>query len=134
MSNIKWQVDFDGDVNMKTTKLVLALISMFEFVIMVIQAFASGYYGEATGNMSHIYNAGGGLITSLFVLAGGIAGISTRKSKAGGIISGSIYLFGGFLGIFTTKSVNVFMYWSIMSIAFGTVFVLGSIFMEGKRE
>jgi hypothetical protein len=81
---------------MRRTKLVLALVSMFEFVIMVFQAFVMGYFGEETGNMSHIYNAGGGLALSLFVLSGGIVGISTRKSKVGGIIAGSIYLFGGF--------------------------------------
>jgi hypothetical protein len=44
------------------------------------------------------------------------------------------FIFSEGFAIFKTESISVFFYWSIMSIAFGTVFLLGSIFMERKKN
>ncbi len=77
---------------MKIWKLVAGILSMILFVIVAFQSCAAGIVNtlEDNGEVS----GSAGLIVAIFMLAGGIVSIATRKSvKKGGNIA-LIILFG----------------------------------------
>ena len=71
----------NGGIFMKTTRLVIGIISMVLFVLIALQSCVAGVgnaleqAGETSGSS--------GLFLAVFMLIAGIVGVAARKSKGG---------------------------------------------------
>lgn len=111
---------------MKTTKLVLGIVSIVLFVLVALQSCAAGLGNSLSGNGEVSGTAG--LILAFCMLIAGIVGICTRNGgKAGGIVAGAFYLFGGLVGIANYGTYADLQIWSILCFIFGAVFIVGSL-------
>lgn len=110
---------------MKTTKLVIGIISIVLFGFIMFQSFAAGLSNAIADNGE--VSGSAGVMLAICMLIAGIVGICTRKSKGGGITTGIFYLLGGLMGITNYGSFADLAIWSWLCLAFGVVFILGSI-------
>lgn len=117
---------------MKTTKLVIGIISMVLFVLVSFQSCAVGL-GNAMADTGEVSGTSG-MLLALCMLIAGIVGVSTRKSKGGGITAGAFYLLAGLLGISNYGSFSDLAIWAVLCFIFGIIFILGSLKMKGKDK
>lgn len=117
---------------MKTTKLVLGIISIVLFFFVSFQSCAAGL-GNALTNSGEASGTAGILLAFCMLIAG-IVGICTRKSKGGGITAGIFYMVGGLLGITNYGSFSDLAIWSVLCFIFGIVFILGSLKMKKPEK
>lgn len=117
---------------MKTTKLVLGIISIVLFFFVSFQSCAAGL-GNALTNSGEASGTAGILLAFCMLIAG-IVGICTRKSKGGGITAGIFYLIGGLLGITNYGHFSDLAIWSVLCFIFGIVFILGSLKMKKSEK
>lgn len=109
---------------MKTAKLVIGILSIVLFVLVGMQSCVAG-----VGNtMSNNGEMGGtaGLLVAICLLVAGIVAICTRKGGKGGLVSAGFYLVGGVVGLLGAGSYGDLYVWSVLSIAFGVVCLVGS--------
>lgn len=116
---------------MKTTKLVIGIISIVLFILVAFQSCAAGV-GNALEGGEEI-SGGVGILLAFCMLIAGIVGIATRSSKGGGIVAGVFYLVGGLMGIGNYGSFADLQIWSVLCIIFGVVFIVGSLRMKKKE-
>lgn len=117
---------------MKTTKLVIGIISMVLFVLISLQSCVAGL-GNALSENGEVSGTAG-LMVAFSMLIAGIVGVATRKGFAGGIVAGCFYALGGIIGIANYGSYGDLMIWSILSFIFALVFVIGSILTKPKKN
>lgn len=110
---------------MKTVKLIIGIISIALFGVIFFQSCAVGIGHAFQGNGETSSNAG--FILAICILIAGIAGAITRKTVIGGYISGGIYAAGGIIGIVNHGSYTALIFWSVLSLVFAAVFIVGSI-------
>ena len=115
---------------MKTTKLIIGIISIVLFMVIAVQSCAAGIGNALSENGESSGSAG--FFVALCMLIAGIVGICTRKSVGGGYVSGVFYAIGGLIGITNYGSYSDLMIWSILSFVFAVVFILGSILTKKK--
>ena len=109
---------------MKTAKLVIGILSIVLFVLVGMQSCVAGL-----GNtMSNNGEMGGtaGLLVAICLLVAGIVAICTRKGGKGGLAAAGFYLVGGVVGLLGAGSYGDLYVWSVLSIAFGVVCLVGS--------
>ena len=116
---------------MKTTKLVIGIISMVLFVLVSFQSCAAGL-GNALSDNGEVSGTAGMLLAFCMLIAG-IVGVATRKSKGGGIVAGVFYLFGGLLGIANYGSFSDLAIWAVLCFIFGAIFIIGSVRMKKEN-
>ncbi len=75
-----------------TGRLVLGIIAIILFVLIAFQSCAAGV-GNALGDSDSI-SGSSGFILSIFMLAGGITSVATRKSTGKGGLMACAILFG----------------------------------------
>ena len=97
---------------MKTSKLVLGILSIIISVFVFLQSMAAGLLNAMTENGE--VSGSGGLLVSMLMLAGGIVMIATRKAeKKGGSIAGLVlYLLAALLGFSTAGSYKDLNIWA----------------------
>ncbi len=117
---------------MKTAKLVIGIISMVLFLVVAFQSCAAGI-GNALADNGEVSGTSG-ILVALCMLIAGIVGVATRKSKGGGITAGVFYLIGGIIGITTYGSYSDLAIWAGLCLAFGLVFIFGSIGRKVKEN
>ena len=117
---------------MKTTKLILGIISIILFLLISFQSCAAGL-GNALTNSGEVSGTAG-IMLAFCMLIAGIVGICTRKSKGGGITAGIFYLFGGLLGITNYGHFSDLAIWSVLCFIFGIVFIFGSLRMKKPEK
>ena len=121
-----------GVAFVKTTRLVIGIISMVLFVLIALQSCVAGVgntleqAGETSGSS--------GLFLAVFMLIAGIVGVAARKSKGGTITSACFYIVGGLIGIANVGSYADLKIWSILSIIFGIIFIITVIFDKKPKE
>lgn len=118
---------------MKTTKLVLGIVSMVLFVFIVLQSCAAGVNNTLEENGE----VGGtaGLLLGICMLVAAIVGVATRKGgKGGAYTAGGFYLAGGVLGLVCAGSYTDLYIWSTLSLAFGVVFIAGTVISAKKKQ
>ena len=113
---------------MKTAKLIVGIISLVLFGIIVFQSCATGVVNVIEG--SDDVSGSAGMLLAFSMLTAGIVGIATRKSKGGGIVAGSFYLLGAILGFANLGTFGDLIVWSVLSLAFGALFLIGSLTMK----
>lgn len=113
---------------MKTTKLVIGIVSMVLFVLIAFQSCAAGIgnalaeNGEASGSA--------GILLALCMLIAGIVGVAGKKSKGATITAGCFYAFGGILGICNVGTFADLQIWSVLSLIFAVVFIFAGVKMK----
>ena len=117
---------------MKTTKLVIGIISMVLFLVVIFQSCVAGI-GNALAENGEV-SGSAGVLLAVFMLVAGIVGVATRKSRGGGIVAGVFYLIGGLLGIANYGSYGDLKIWSILCLIFACVFILGSVKKKAKED
>lgn len=116
---------------MKTTRLVIGIISIILFVIISLQSCAVGLgntlqeNGEVSGSA--------GFLLAICMLVAGIVGVVTRKSKVGSIVAGVFFAFGGLIAISNVGSYSDLQVWSVLSFIFAIVFILTGILQKEKH-
>ena len=117
---------------MKTTKLIIGIISMVLFLVVVFQSCVAGLGNalEENGETS----GGAGVFLAVCMLIAGIVGVATRSSKAGGIVAGCLYAVGGIVGIANYGSYSDLAIWAVVCFIFAAVFILGSILQKKKPK
>lgn len=119
---------------MKTTKLVLGIISMVLSGFVIFQSCAAGVgnalsaNGEASGTF--------GVLTAMCLLIAGIVGLATRNSsnKGGGIATGIIYLLGAVIGVVGAGSYSDLKIWGIISFVFGLFYFVDILIIKRKSK
>ena len=117
---------------MKTAKLVIGIISILLFFIIMLQSCATGVVNAIESNDDSSGSAGAMLAFSMLIA--GVVGISTRKSKGGGITAGVFYVFASLIGFANLGTFSDLIFWSVLSLAFGIVFIAGSVKMKGIEK
>ena len=117
---------------MKTAKLIAGIISIVVFGIIVVQSCATGVVNVIEGNDD--VSGSAGVLLALAMLIGGIVGLATRKSKGGGITAGVFYLLGAIIGFANLGTFVDLVVWSVLSLAFGALFILGSLFTKNRID
>lgn len=117
---------------MKTTKLVIGIISIVLSVLVGFQSMFAGLgnalseNGEAGGS--------GGFIVGIFILIAGIIAISTRKGGKGGLVASGFYIFASLIGYTTAGSYADLKIWATISLFFGITFILGDLKSSKKNK
>ncbi|MCD8230991.1 MAG: hypothetical protein LUD14_04070 [Clostridiales bacterium] len=110
---------------MKTTKLIIGIISIVLFVLIAFQSCAVGTVNILSE--SDEVSGTAGLLLAFCMLIAGIVGICTRKGRAGGIVAAVFYLFGGLMGISNYGTYSDLAIWSVLCFIFGIIFILTSL-------
>lgn len=117
---------------MKTAKLVIGIITIVLSGIIFFQSCAVGI-GSALEESEEV-SGPAGMIVAVCMLVAGIISIATRNGKAGGFVAGGFYLVGGLIGIANVGSFGDLKIWSVLSLIFAAVLILGGILGKGKKE
>ncbi|MBQ4521986.1 MAG: hypothetical protein IJA10_03430 [Lachnospiraceae bacterium] len=110
---------------MKTTKLVIGIISIVLFFLISMQSCAVGV-GNSLAENGEVSGTAGVMLAFCMLIAG-IVGIATRKGIGGGFVAGGFYLFGGLMGIANYGSYSDLKIWSVLSFIFAAIFIIGTI-------
>ena len=119
------------NADMKTTKLIVGIISMVLFVIIAFQSCAAGIGNALEGNGE--VSGSAGILLAFAMLIAGIVGVCTRNSKGGGIVAGIFYAIGGLIAIANVGSYTDLKIWAIISFIFAAIFLVGS-FAQKKQS
>ncbi|MCX7658183.1 MAG: hypothetical protein N2Z57_05840, partial [Oscillospiraceae bacterium] len=82
---------------MKTTKMIVGIISIVLSVLVTFQSCAAGAYNAMTSNGESSGTAG--LFVAILMLVAGIIGIAARKSKGGSFTAMAFYILSGIIGL-----------------------------------
>lgn len=113
------------EVTMKTTKLIIGIISIVLCGLIIFQSCAVGVGNAVEGNGET--SGSSGLFLAISMLIAGIIGIATRNGVAGGLVSSAFYALGGLIGISNYGSYGDLKIWSILSLFFALIFLIGTI-------
>jgi len=75
-------------------------------------------------------SGGAGVLLAFAMLIAGIIGITTRNSKGGGITAGVAYVLSAIIGFAALGTYGDLVVWSVVGLAFGIVFLIGSFTMK----
>ena len=110
---------------MKTTKLVIGIISIVLFGLIFFQSCAAGV-SNAMADSGEV-SGSAGVILAIFILVAGIVGIAARNSFGGTITSAVFYIVGGLIAIPMAGTFADLKIWGCLSIIFGAVFIFVAI-------
>lgn len=117
---------------MKTTKLVIGIISFVMALLVTFQSCFAGL-GNAMENNGEVGGTAGVMLSVLAIIAGIIA-ITTRKGVGKGpYVAAGFYLLGGIIGFMMAGGYSDLYIWATVSVAFGLVFIIGTI-VERKKK
>ncbi len=116
---------------MKTSRLIIGIISCVLFVIITFQSCAVGL-GNTLAENEEISGTAGFML-AICMLVAGIVGICCRKLKTGTIVAGVFYAFGGLIGITNVGSYADLQIWSVLSFIFASVFIVTGIMQKQKK-
>ena len=119
-----------GIKKMKTTKLIIGIVSIVLFVIIAFQSCAVGLGNTLSENGE--VSGSGGILLAFCMLIAGIIAIACRNSKPGSIVAGAFYAFGGIIGICNAGTYSDLKIWSILSFIFAAVIIIGSLLTKKK--
>jgi hypothetical protein len=114
---------------MKNTKLAIGIISTVLFLLITLQSCATGLANALANNKDDVSGVFG-FVLGLGMLTAGVVGIVTRDNKGGGITAGVIYIISSLIGYLGLGTYTDLIYWSRTAMAFGLVFIIGSVNMR----
>lgn len=104
---------------MKTSKLVVGIISIVLSILVALQSCAAGLSNalESNGEVSGT----AGILLAISFLVAGIIAICTRNGGKGGYVSTGFYVFFGLIALLMAGSYADLTFWAVLSIIFGVV-------------
>lgn len=113
---------------MKTTKLVIGIISIVLTFLVMFQSCAAGI-GDAIVDEGGTSGASG-ILVSVLMLTSGIVAIATRNSRGGAIFCTIAYALAGLLGISASGVFADLKIWGSVCLVFAVVFLVAAIRMK----
>lgn len=112
---------------LSTFRLIAGIITIVLSVLVTFQSCAAGISNALEENGESGGSAG--VLLAVCFLVAGIVGIVTRKSTGAGgaFTSGGFYIVGGLIGFASAGSYSDLIIWSVISVAFGILFVIAGI-------
>ena len=110
---------------MKTAKLIIGIISIVLFIIIMFQSCATGVVNVLESNDD--LSGSAGMLLAFAMLIAGIIGVVARKSRGGSITAGVFYVVAALIGFANLGTFGDLVIWSVVSLAFGIVFIIGSL-------
>ena len=121
-------------MNMKVWKLVSGILSIILFVLVSLQSCAAGISNalEDNGEVS----GSAGLLVAIFMLAGGITSIATRKAtgKGGNIALIILFGLGAFIGFTLKGSYSDLAVWSGWCVINAVLAIIAMVTGKNKNE
>lgn len=104
---------------MKTSKLVVGIISIVLSILVALQSCATGLSNalESNGEVSGT----AGVLLAISFLVAGIVAICTRNGGKGGYVSAGFYVFFGLIAMMMAGSYADLTIWAVLSIIFGII-------------
>lgn len=104
---------------MKTSKLVVGIISIVLSILVALQSCAAGLSNalESNGEVSGT----AGVLLAISFLVAGIVAICTRNGGNGGYVSAGFYVFFGLIAMMMAGSYADLTIWAVLSIIFGII-------------
>lgn len=117
---------------MKTTKLVIGIISIVLTFVILMQSCAAGV-GDA------ILNKGGtsaisGFFTAVVLLVSGIVAIAARDSRGATLFCSLMYALAGLVGLSSSGVYGDLKVWGGLSVVFAVVFFVHFLQMKRRRN
>ena len=116
---------------MKTTRMVVGIISMVLFLIISFQSCVAGV-GNTLADNGEV-SGSAGIILAFCMLIAGIISVAARKTKGGTITALCFYVLGGIIGIANVGTYSDLQMWSILSFIFAVI-LLFTLFKNKKQE
>lgn len=110
------------------SKLVLGIISLVMFLFVGFQSCSVGLLASL-GQSSDLGGSAGALL-SIVLLVCGILGIAGRYNRNITLTAGILYIVGGVLALPNAQIYKDLIFWGIVAIAFGVVFLLSARRMQ----
>ena len=112
---------------MKTTKLVVGIISIVLCGLVMLQSCAAGLSNALEENGESGGSAG--VFVALCLLVAGIVCLATRNDQGKGsdIACAIIYIIGGLIGISSAGSYGDLVVWSVISFVFAAIHIISVI-------
>ncbi|QNM06525.1 hypothetical protein [Qiania dongpingensis] len=110
---------------MKTSRLVIGILSIVLAVIVLFQSCAVGIGNALQANEE--VSGSAGLMVAVILLVAGIIGIVTRNGGKGPFVAGAFYALGGILGLTNAGSYGDLILWSVVCFLFAAVFIIGNL-------
>ena len=104
---------------MKTSKLVVGIISIVLSILVALQSCAAGLSNAIESN-GEVGGSAGILLAISFLIAG-IVAICTRNGGKGGYVSTGFYVFFGLIAMMMAGSYGDLTIWAVLSIIFGAI-------------
>lgn len=117
---------------MKTTKLIIGIISMVLFCVIAFQSCAAGI-SNAIDDNDEISGAAGFFLAVCLLIAG-ILCVVMRKGISGGFVESGFYLVGGLVGLLCFGTFADLQIWSVISLILGGFFLISSIVMLCRKN
>jgi len=119
--NIQWW----EECSMKTTKLVIGIISIVLTLVILFQSCAATFGDalEANGGTS----GGSGMLVAILMLAAGIVAIAGRSSKGGTIAAMILYALAGIIGVTSSGIFKDLIIWGVLNLIFAVIFLISVI-------
>ena len=114
---------------MKTTKLVIGILSLVLAVVVLFQSCAVGV-GSALAETQDTSGGSGMFVAILFITAG-IVGIAARTSKGGAIAATILYAIAGIMGVTAGGMFKDLIVWGVLAFSFAIIFCV-AIFTQFK--
>ena len=114
---------------MKTSKLVVGIISIVLCFLVGLQSCAAGL-GNALENNGEIGGTAG-LILAISLLIAGIVAICTRNGGKGGYVSTAFYVLAGLIGLLCAGMAGIFLVLGVLVLG---VYLLNKVFQEKDKQ
>ena len=117
---------------MKTTRLVVGIISIVLFLVVAFQSCAAGI-GNTLADNGKVSGSAGVLLAFAYLIAG-IISVAARKSQGGAITALCFYILGGIVGIANVGSYKDLMVWSVLSFIFAAILLVTVILQVNQNK
>lgn len=116
---------------MKTTKLVIGILSFVLVIPITFMSCAAGAVSGISGNAKDS-SGGSGLFMALFMIVAGIIAVAGKKSRGGAIAATIAYIIAGIIGVTVSGLYQDLIIWGILNFAFAAVCAI-SIFVQNYK-
>lgn len=117
---------------MKTTKLVIGIISMVLFLIIAFQSCAAGIGNALAENGESSGTAG--FLLAICMLVAGIVSVAAKKSVGATITAAVFYACGGILAFANAGSFGDLKIWGTLSIVFAALYAFFAFRMKKEEK
>lgn len=119
---------------MKTSRLVIGIISIVLFVLVTLQSCAAGLSNSLAGTGET--SGTSGLLLAICLLVSGVVGIATRNAsnKVGAIVSAVFCIVGALIGFSGSGSYSDLVIWSVVCLIFAVIYIIAAVKTKSEAK